>query len=130
MSSANVSVLGISEHQISIKDPHVAQTIHNFAQIRRQQYPTICRFDSSDETSAGSGRLMGGTAAIMAIGDVIGRLTPNGSGGDHMGRWSYIHLKQHQQPPLSIISIYQVCQSPTNKIYNEVLFLSGRPHFR
>ena len=115
MTSARLSVLGISEHQLSLKDPHVAQTIHQFARIRRQKYPTICQFNSSDETSAGNGRLMGGTA-IMATGDIIGRLTPNGSGGDAMGRWSCIHLKRHQQPPLSIISVYQVCQSPTNKV--------------
>jgi hypothetical protein len=115
MSTANISVLGISEHQISMNDPHVAKTINQFTRTRRQQYPTVCQFNSSDETSAGSGRLMGGTA-IMAIGDVIGRLTPNGSGGDPMGRWSCIHLKRYQQPPLSIIAIYQVCQSPTNKI--------------
>ena len=95
MTSARISVLGMSEHQISIKDPHiVAQTINQFARIRRQQHPTICQFNSSNETSAGTGRLMGGTA-IMAIGDIIGRLIPNGSDGDSMGRWSYIHLKRH-----------------------------------
>jgi hypothetical protein len=58
---------------------------------------------------------MGGTG-VIAIGNSVGRLASNGYSGDPMGRWSYIHLKRYQQPPLSIIAVYQVCQSPTNKI--------------
>jgi len=75
----------------------------------------ICQLNSSGETSAGSGRLMGGTG-ILAFNTAIGRLQHNGRGGDPMGRWSYIHLKRHQSPPVTIISIYQVCTSPTNTI--------------
>ena len=58
---------------------------------------------------------MGGTG-IMAFNTILGRLLHNGRGGDAMGRWSYIHLKRHNLPPVTIISIYQVCTSPTNEI--------------
>jgi hypothetical protein len=33
-----------------------------------------------------------------------------------MGRWSFINLNRHQRPPITIISIYQVCQTPTNAV--------------
>jgi len=75
----------------------------------------ICQLNSSGETSAGSGRLMGGTG-ILAFNTTVGRLLHNGKGGDTMGRWSYIHLRRHNSPPVTIISIYQVCTAPTNAI--------------
>ena len=111
----SISVLGVSEHQMSLHDPGISQTINQFTRTTRHTTPMVCHFDSSAENSAGSGRLMGGTG-IMAFNSTVGRLRKQGTGGDSMGRWSYIHLKRHQQPPLTIISIYQVCQTPTNTI--------------
>ena len=111
----SISVLGISEHQLSMKDPGISQTIHQFTQNTRTVTPMVCHFDSSNETSAGSGRLMGGTG-IMAFNSTVGRLQRQGTGGDPMGRWSFIHLKRHQRPPITIISIYQVCINPTNAV--------------
>jgi len=110
-----ISILGISEHQLSIHDPGISQTGHQFTRTIRKDTPTICQLNSSEETSAGSGRLMGGTG-IMAFQATIGRLLHNGRGGDPMGRWSYLHLKRHNSPPVTIISVYQVCTSPTNAI--------------
>jgi hypothetical protein len=81
----------------------------------RKTTPTICQLNSSGKTSAGSGRLMGGTR-IMAFNTTIGRLLHNGKGGDAMGRWSYVHCKRHNSPPITIILVYQVCHSPTNEI--------------
>ena len=96
-------------------DPGISQTIHQFTRHTRPVTPMVCHFDSSNETSAGSGRLMGGTG-IMAFNSSVGRLRRQGTGGDHMGRWSYIHFKRHQRPPITIISVYQVCQTPTNAV--------------
>ena len=110
-----ISILGISEHHLSIHDPGISKTIHQFSRAIRRSTPTICQLNSSSETSAGSGRLMGGTG-ILAFNTTIGRILHNGRGGDSMGRWSYIHTKRHNSPPLTIISIYQVCVTPTNII--------------
>lgn len=35
-----------------------------------------------------------------------------------MGRWSFVHLRRKARPPVTIISVYQVCPSPTNIIGN------------
>jgi hypothetical protein len=110
-----ISVLGLSEHQLSLKDSGIAQMIHQFTRSIRARTPIVCHLDSSNETSAGTGRLMGGTG-VIATKTTIGQITKNGLGGDAMGRWSYIHLKRHQKPPVTIISIYQVCINPTNPI--------------
>ena len=61
--------------------------------------------------------LPGGTAMI-ATGDTVGRLEPKGQHRDSMGRWSYIHLRRKGQPPVTIYTVYQVCQNPTNAIGN------------
>ena len=108
-----ISILGISEHQLSIHDPGISQTVDQLTRANRKTTPSICQLNSSGETSAGSGRLMGGTG-ILAFNATIGRLQHNGRGGDDMGRWSYIHLKRHNSPPVTVILIYQVCTSPTN----------------
>ena len=47
---------------------------------------------------------------------MIGRIQPKGTGGDPMGRWTYLHLHLSEGRTLTIISIYQVCYMPTNKL--------------
>lgn len=59
----------------------------------------------------------GGTG-MMILGKVASRLEPNGKTSDEMGRWSICHLRRSNLPPLTIISIYQVCPRPTNLIGN------------
>jgi hypothetical protein len=59
----------------------------------------------------------GGTG-ILVLGDTASRLEPNGKHGDAMGRWSIIHFRRRNLPPLTVISIYQVCYRPTNAIGN------------
>lgn len=105
MDHHNISILGISEH-------HLAMANH----IQREKVSAITQFqlNSSSEYSK-QGRLMGGTG-ILATPPIAGRMSPDGKCGNEMGRWSIIHLRRHLQSPLSIISIYQVCQSPTNTI--------------
>jgi hypothetical protein len=109
------SILGISEHQISAQDPRISQTVHQFTRNICKTIPTICQLNSSSKTSAGSARLMGGPG-ILAFNTMVGQLMHNGKGGDSMGRWSYVHLKRNQSAPVTVISIYQVCHCPTNKV--------------
>ena len=59
--------------------------------------------------------LPGGTAMIVT-GNTVGRIEPKGTGGDHMGRWSYVHLRQKGKAPLTLYTVYQVCNNPTNLI--------------
>ena len=81
----------------------------------RCDHPIFFSLHSSSETSAGSGRLMGGTG-ITVLHDLVGRIEKDGNGGDPLGRWSFVHLRRPHQPPVTVISIYQVCQAPTNSI--------------
>ena len=59
--------------------------------------------------------LPGGTASLL-LGESIGRIEPNGKGGDIMGRWSFISLRRQGLPPLIIYTIYQVNPTPTNTV--------------
>jgi len=74
-----------------------------------------CFFHSSQERTPENRKLMGGTG-LIALQDTIGRIQPKGSGGDTMGRWTYLHLRLSDGRTLTVISIYQVCQTPTNKL--------------
>lgn len=58
---------------------------------------------------------MGGTG-MFAVNESVGRLEPKGKGGDAMGRWSFFTLRRQGFPPVTIISVYQVCPQPTNRI--------------
>jgi hypothetical protein len=109
------SVCGVSEHHLALRSPKVSQTIHTVLQRIRQQSPSMCNFHSSAEVSSGTDCLMGGTG-IIAMGDTIGHIEHNGKGGNPMGRWSFVHLKQHSQPPLTFILVYPVCTTPSNTI--------------
>jgi hypothetical protein len=59
--------------------------------------------------------LPGGTA-ILIVGSLLGRVAPNGKGGDPMGRWSYVTLRRHAQGPLTIYTVYKVNENPTNDV--------------
>mgnify|MGYP002787351752 FL=1 len=59
--------------------------------------------------------MMGGTG-IIAVDSISGRIDPKGKSGDIMGRWSTLQLRRHNQAPVSVITVYQVCKSPTNVI--------------
>ena len=108
-----ICMAGISEHNVAIRDPGIPEKIHKTILQMRCHHPIFFSLHSSSETSAGSGRLMGGTG-ITVLDDLVGRIEQDGSGGDPMGRWSYVHLRRPQKPPVTVISIYQVCQAPTS----------------
>ena len=111
----DISLFGMSEHHVALKNPGVAEKIHKFERTTRPTLPTKCFLHSSQETTTDNRRLMGGTGLIV-LQNTIGRLRPKGHGGDNMGRWSYVQLQRTNNRILTVVSIYQVCQSPTNKI--------------
>lgn len=127
-----VDVQGISEHLLDTTKLSV--TNHLESQLRRD-YPNqaTIQIDSSPSTAVHNFK-PGGTA-ILALGNIVGRLEPTGKGGDKMGRWSYLHFRRKNLAPLSIISVYQVCKTPTNKQGNTAwhqqrreLNMAGRTH--
>ena len=74
-----------------------------------------CQFDSSAESNPIGQTKPGGTGIII-VGPMTGQLEPQGKGGDSMGRWSYTTFRRQGVPPITIISVYQVCKEPTNVI--------------
>ena len=113
MEKYSVELLGISEHNVAMANPkwrqHVVEAVNKTRPGRITQ-----QFDSGPEVDK-YGRLIGGTGIIIR-GTLTGRLEPEGKGGDAMGRWSYVHLRRHRRPPVTVIAIYQVCPTPTNII--------------
>ena len=110
----DVDVQGITEHCINI---HHLDTHSKLQSGLRQQIvdqKVVLQIDAG-KMDTESAYLPGGTATIV-IGDTVGRLEPKGHNGDHMGRWSYIHLRRKNRPPLTIYTVYQVCMNPTNTI--------------
>ena len=111
----NIDLFGISEHHLPLSDPSFPHRLYRTMQQNSASQPVTYQLNSSRESSGGSGRLMGGTG-LVATGCVVGRLEPCGKGGDTMGRWSYCHFRRNRAPPLTVISIYQVCPTTTNAI--------------
>ena len=110
-----VDIQGITEHCL---DTTKFQVLHEVQTILRHQYhgQALMQLNSSNESALNTYK-PGGTG-IMMLGDSVGRLEPNGKGGDEMGRWSYVHIRRRHAPPVTIISAYQVCPRPTNILGN------------
>jgi hypothetical protein len=112
----DIAICGISEHHIPMKVLSMTQRLHTSMLSSIGGQHVMYRFDSSSEIPSNGGtRLMGGTG-IVALGHVVGRMEPKGKSGDLMGRWSCLTFRRQRLPPLTIISVYQVCPSPTYKI--------------
>jgi len=104
-----LDVLCISEHHQDTtsfrKRMEMSDIVHSLVPGR-----AACQFDSSAE-STHSGTKRGGTG-IITVGSLVGQLEPKGRGGDPMGRWSYMSYRRKDLPPITIISVYQVCKDP------------------
>lgn len=112
----DIQIIGISEHHLPLANLGYKQRVQEAVQKGPHSGRMTYQLNSSQEQSThADGRLMGGTG-IIAANDMVGRLEPGGKGGDGMGRWSYMHLRRHRGAPLTVISVYQVCISPTNSL--------------
>ena len=114
-SALDIDVLGITEHCLHTGHRDTLKHLHQT--IRSNLYEKATIQINSSESSATQLYLPGGTA-LLTIGNTVGRIEPNGLGGDPMGRWSYVHLRRKRHAPVTIITIYQVNQNPTNTIGN------------
>lgn len=113
METFEVHVMGLSEHHLAISNLQTRQKLYETLQ-RLRPGRISHQFNSGPETDP-YGYLRGGTGLLLRD-EITGRLVSGGRGGDEMGRWSYCHLRRQHRPPITVISIYQVCKSPTNKI--------------
>jgi hypothetical protein len=111
--SLGIDYLGMTEHCLNTTQPNVMRTIQN--SLRRHHLGRYILQMNSSETQTATPYLPGGTAALL-MGDNISRLEPNGRNGDSMGRWSYMTLRRHHKPPITIYTVYQVNAQPTNDI--------------
>ena len=112
--SLDVDVQGITEHCINI---HHHDTHSRLQSGIRQNLPdqkVVLQIDAGN-MSTENVYLPGGTAMIVT-GNAVGRIEPNGTQGDPMGRWSFIHLRRKNQKPVTVYTVYQVCLQPTNAI--------------
>ena len=110
-----VDVQGFSEHCLDTTKFRVSQSVKDTV---RQQYPgkSSVHLQSSSEQALNIYK-PGGTGLLL-LGNIIGRQEPQGMGGDPMGRWSFVHLRRKDLPPVTIIAAYQVCPRPTNPLGN------------
>ena len=114
-SSLTADIFAISEHCLDTSKLQIQQSLQKTLQ---REFPgkAILQFNSSANPSINNYK-PGGTGMI-ALGDIVGRLEPKGRGGDPIGRWSFLTFRRKNLPPLTIYSVYQVCQNPTNKLGN------------
>lgn len=136
MATFDLQYLGISEHQLSLATHDTKRRLRDCVLRAGSSAPgsVVHQFNSSAEIPPqGTHKLMGGTGILVSQ-SLVGRIEPKGRGGDSMGRWSYVNLRRSRnQSPITIVSIYQVCQTPTNVLgttawhqQRRALDLSGR----
>jgi exonuclease III len=113
--ASNIDILGISEVNLDTTNFRV---YHQLQQQLAQAFPgtSTMQFNSSPAISHTAYK-PGGTG-LLTIGQLTSRLDANGKGGDPLGRWSHMHFRRKNQNPVTVISAYQVCVSPTNQIGN------------
>jgi len=118
----DIHLAGISEHNLSAQSPSTHTIISEAVKRAAPRSQLHAHLNSSESQttsptlkSTSNHRLIGGTGLFLKP-PLIGRMAPKSHGGDPLGRWSYCTLRRDYKPPLTIISIYQVCKKPTNHL--------------
>lgn len=125
-----VDLQAFSEHCLDTTKFRVIQQAKNIIRNIHSSRATI-QLDSSQEQAQNVYK-PGGTG-LLALGLLTSRLEPQGKGGDSLGRWSHMTFRRVHLPPVTVVSVYQVCQRPTNLLGNtafhqqqRALHLAGR----
>ena len=113
--SLQVDVQAFSEHCL---DTTKFQVVNTAKEILRSTFSETATLQLNSSTEPAQNQYKPGGTGIAILGPVAGRLEPQGKGGDPMGRWSFTTLRRRNLPPLTILSVYQVCPRPTNIIGN------------
>lgn len=109
----DVDYFGMTEHCLNIGQPRVRSTLTKSLN-RDYLGQHVLQIDSANMQTL-SPYLPGGTG-ILLVGPIIGRVAPNGKGGDPMGRWSFVSLRRQGKCPLAIYTVYKVNERPTNEV--------------
>ena len=110
-----VDIQAISEHCL---DTTRYQVAHDSNAILRQHFQGQGVLQLNSSTEQAINQYKPGGTGIVVLGPTVSRLEPHGRGGDGMGRWSFVHLRRRNMPPITVISVYQVCKRPTNILGN------------
>lgn len=110
-----VDLQAFSEHCLDTTKFRVYQTAKD---ILRTTYPTQATIQLSSSFEPATNQYKPGGTGILILGSLTSRLEPNGKGGDTLGRWTYTSFRRKHLPPVTVISVYQVCPRPTNVIGN------------
>ena len=113
--SLNIDIQGITEHCLDTTKFPVYQTARET--VRQQAQGLSLLALTSSQESAINLYKPGGTGFLL-LGEVVSRLEPNGIDEDPMGRWTCLHMRRKNLPPLTIVTAYQVCPRPTNALGN------------
>jgi hypothetical protein len=113
--SLDIDILGMTEHCVNVFHH---DTLKNLHQAIKQTTNEKTSLQINSSASQINQRYLPGGTATLLVGNTVGRVEPNGKGGDSLGRWSYVHLRRKQLKPVTIITIYQVNKQPTNAIGN------------
>jgi hypothetical protein len=105
----SINYFGITEHKL---DTHQYTVRQSFNDSARQAFTQHKIEIGSSELQTVSTYKPGGGTAIIAQGDATGRVTYQDS--DKYGRWSYMNLQGQDNKSITYITVYQVCQKPTN----------------
>jgi hypothetical protein len=108
----DADIQGVSEHLLATEKHQVEQQLHS--QLRRD-FPGQAVLQINSSPSIAPNSYKAGGTAIMALGNIGGRLEPASKGGDKLGRWSYLTFRRSHRGPVTFVSIYQVNKLPTNK---------------
>jgi hypothetical protein len=91
-----VDLQGISEHQL---DTNQQPLVSDLQTNLRRSYPGQSTIQIDSSASSAVNTYKPGGTALIAVGDIAGRLESGGNGGDPMGRWSYVHLRRRNMRP-------------------------------
>lgn len=129
-SQLQIDLQGFSEHCLDTSKFQIYQKVKDILRTTQTEQATIQLNSSMEEAT---NQYKPGGTGILILGHLASRLEPQGKGGDTLGRWSYVHFQRKNLPPVTIISVYQVCPRPTNIIGNTAyhqqtrqLHMSGR----
>lgn len=114
-STLKIDLQAFSEHSLDTTKFQVYQSARHILRATHP-HPALIQLDSSAERAINQYK-PGGTG-ILVLGTLASKLETQGKGGDTLGRWSFTSFRRRHFPPVTVISVYQVCPRPTNRIGN------------
>ena len=106
----DITIQAYSEVNLDTTKPEIREKLE---QVTRKIDPNARSIWGSSKIPSENDYKLGGTG-IASFGAIAGNIKQ--SGNNEMGRWSYQIFDSQKKIDIIVISIYQCCISPTNKI--------------